>query len=175
MFMLQNKNLFVNKKGYTIIELLVAMFIFTIVIIVVFSLFTMAIRGQRRIIAQQNIQENARFLIAFIAKEIRMSVISSSQANGTSASLTLTRSDGGSVVYTFISNKLKRTSSISDDFISSDDVLVTGNFYVEGMVLNDDLQPKVTIVLGIQGVGAKVEEKAKINVQTTLSPRNLDL
>jgi prepilin-type N-terminal cleavage/methylation domain-containing protein len=160
-----------KNRGYTIIEFLVALSIFVIVIVVVLGLFSMAIKGQRRLIAQQNVQENARYLMEFMAKEIRMSVITSS--NGTSGSLSLIRSDGNSVTYNITSGKLYR----NDGQTSSDEVIITGNFYVEGFGagISDNKQPKVTITLGIQGTGNQAEEKSKINIQTTLSQRNLDI
>lgn len=153
------------------IELLVALSIFALVIIAVLGLFSAAIKGQRRVIAQQNVQENARFLIEFMAKEIRMSTITSD--NGTSGDLTLVRSDGDSVTYSIVSGKLYRNSGQ----VSSDEVIVSGNFYVEGAESGtiDNQQPKVVIALEIQGAGAKVEEQTKINIQTTLSQRNFDL
>jgi prepilin-type N-terminal cleavage/methylation domain-containing protein len=167
MFMFKNKR---GRQGYSIIEFLVAMSVFAVVIVVVFSLFSMIIRGQRRVIAQQNVQENARFLMDFLSKEIRMGTIGGT-TNGNSPNLALTRSNGVSVTYNISGNKITRNSVQAN----SDEVIITGSFYVEGKSANDNLQPKVTIVLGVQGVGNKIEEKVKINVQTTLSPRNLDL
>jgi prepilin-type N-terminal cleavage/methylation domain-containing protein len=169
MIMNKCKKRFINNRGYTMIELMVALSIFVTVIIVVLGLFSMAIKGQRRVIAQQNVQENARFLMEFMAKEIRMSMITSS--NGTSTDLTLTRSDSDPVTYSIVDGKISRNGSS----VSSEEVIVTGYFYVEGKDTNDKLQPKVTIVLGIQGVGSQVEEKSKMNIQATLSQRNLDL
>jgi len=77
----------IGRQAFTLIELLVAMAIFTVVITVVFGLFSTALKGQRRVIALQNIQENGRFLLEFIAKELRMSKINT--ANGTSTTLIL--------------------------------------------------------------------------------------
>lgn len=160
-----------KNKGYTMIELLVALSIFVIVVVVVLGLFSTAIKGQRKVISQQNVQENARFLLEFMAKEIRMSTITS--GNGTSGSLTLIRSDGDSVTYSVVSGKIYRNSGQ----VSSDEVMVIGNFYVEGVGagISDNQQPKVVIALEVQGVGTKAEEQSKINIQTTLSQRNLDL
>jgi len=160
-------------QGLTLIELLVAMAIFIVVITVVFGLFSSAIKGQRRVIAMQNIQENARFILEFMAKEIRMSKINSS--SGTSNSLNITRSDGVDVVYTISDGKIIRDDLNSRGIaISAEEVVVTGNFYIEG-VGGDNLQPKVTIAIKVQGVGARPEEQAFINVQTTLSQRILDI
>lgn len=169
--MLKDKYNKTNKRGYTIVEFLVAMFVFTVVIIVVLGLLSVAIKWQRRTLAQQNIQENARYLLEFMAKEIRMSAITSS--DGMSGNLSLVRSDGDSVTYSIYGNKIYRNSSP----VSSDEVAVTGYFIIEGSEagITDNQQPKVTISLEITGVGSRIEERPKINIQTTLSQRNLDL
>ncbi|MBU4284973.1 prepilin-type N-terminal cleavage/methylation domain-containing protein [Patescibacteria group bacterium] len=158
-----------GRQGFTLIELLVSMSIFIIVIMVVLGLFSAAIKAQRKAFAMQDAQENARFLMEFMAKEVRMSVITSS--NGTSPNLTLTRSDGDSVTYSISSNKIYRNSIQ----VSSDEVYISGTFYTEGVGSEDGLQPKLTIALKIKTTGTKVEERAEINIQTTLCQRNLDL
>jgi len=48
-------------------------------------------------------------------------------------------------------------------------------FYIDGRESGgDDEQPRVTIVMKAQTTGAKIEEQAEINLQTTLSQRKLD-
>lgn len=175
------KGLPAGRQGYTLIEFIVALSIFVTVIVIVLGLFSMAIKGQRKVISQQNIQENASFLMEFMAKEIRMSKINGSinGSNGTFTTLKLTRSDGINVVYSISDGKIFRNDGTRDGQVSADEVIVTGSFYIEGVnpnpTTNDYLQPKVTIVLKIQGVGNKVEEKSEMNIQYTLSQRNLDL
>ncbi|MFH1129222.1 MAG: prepilin-type N-terminal cleavage/methylation domain-containing protein [Patescibacteria group bacterium] len=161
-----------NTRGFTLIELLVAMSIFIVVITIVFGLFSSAIKGQRRVIAMQNIQENARFMLEFMAKEIRMSIINS--PDGVSDTLSITRSDGDDVVYAISNGRIFRDSPSSDDAISAEEVFVTGNFFIEGVGI-DDTQPKVTIEIKVQGIGDRPEEQAFIDVQTTLSQRVLDI
>lgn len=165
------KGLPAGRQGFTILEVIVSMAIFTIIVIVVLSLFSTALKGYRRVIANQNVQENARFLMEFMAKELRMSTVNSS----TATTLVITRSDGAVVTYTFTSNRLDRTSPSSSGPISSEEVLVTGRFYVEGIGAGDGRQPKLTITMKVEGAGGKVEEQAVTNIQTTLCQRNLDL
>ena len=93
----------------------------------------------------------------------------------TASTLSITRSDGSNVTYTFTSNRIDRSSPTSSGPLSSEEVYVTGRFYVEGIGTGDGFQPKLTIIMKVEGTGAKAEEKAFINVQTTLSQRNLDL
>lgn len=161
----------IKDKGLTMLELLVAMAIFSIVITIVVSLFMTALKGYRKNLALQNIQDNARFLLDFIAKELRMATINS----GTSSSLNITRSDGTAVTYSFGGGNLTRTTSETSGPINSEKIIVNGSFYVSGITGGDELQPKVTIALKIEDQGTKPQERAAINIQVTLSQRDLDI
>jgi len=161
-----------KNKGFTLIEVIVAMAVFAVIITVVLSLFSMALRGHRKVIALQNVQENARFLMDFMVKEIRMSTIN----NSTPASLSITRSDGNAVTYMFVGGKIERTSPSTSGPINSDEIFVTGSFYAEGGFMTPgNQQAKVTIVFKAESTGTKVEEKTSIRIQATLSQRNLGL
>lgn len=159
-----------RNKGFTLIELIVAMAIFIIVISLVVSLLMTSLKGQRRVVAIQDVQDNARYLLEFMAKEIRMSEIDSS----TYYTLTLKRADGETVTYSFAGGNITRTDSSTSGPINSDQVLVSGRFYATGIGSGDNQQPKVTIAMKIETQG-KPEEESEISTQTTLSPRNLEL
>ena len=131
----------------------------------------MGISSQRKVLALQGVQENARFMLEFMAKEIRMGVITAA----TSSTLTLRRPDGEIINYAFSGQNIQRTSSSSSGPINSADISVSGGFYASGVGSGDGLQPKVTIALSVQGQGTKAEEQARLDIQTTLSQRNLDL
>jgi uncharacterized protein (TIGR02599 family) len=168
------KTLFVkNNKGFTLVELLVSLALFSIVILVVLSILSMGITGQRKVLALQGAQENARFILEFIAKELRMSVINGS----TASTLDITRSDGNRIGYSFTNGNIERRTIPGGQggAINSDSVTVSGSFYVAGVGKADSQQPKVTIILGVSGKGTKTEEQARIDMQTTLSQRILDV
>lgn len=158
------------KKGFTLIELLVATTIFIVVIFVVLGLFVTALKAQRKVLAQQNIQDNARYLMGFIAKEIRMSEIDSVSPTV----LNITRHDGVEVTYTFAGDTIQRESGAISGPINSKGVSVTGRFYDLG-VGEDGKQARITIVIKIETISDKPEGEAEINIQTTLSQRNLDI
>jgi len=168
------KKLFKEKnRGLTMIELIVAIGIFSVIITIVVSLFVSALRGYRKNLALQNVQENARFLLDFITKELRMSTVDAAMPNGELSYLTIIRPDNSSVNYSFTSNNLNRVAGSSSGPINSDEVMVTGRFYISGAG-NDNLEPKVTVVLKIENKWTKSEEKASINLQATLSQRNIE-
>ncbi|MFH1308845.1 MAG: prepilin-type N-terminal cleavage/methylation domain-containing protein [Patescibacteria group bacterium] len=161
------------KKAFTLIEILVALSIFMVVIIVVLTTFLSGINGQRKVIALQDVQDNARFLMNFMVKEIRMSEINSFN----SSNLNITRPDGESVSYLFnnANGKIERTDSTTSGPISSDNVFILGGFYGSGVGKLDGLQARITIVMDVQKNSAKEQGRASIKIQTTVSQRNLDL
>ncbi len=167
-----------KNKGLTMLELLVAIAIFVIVITLVVTLFLSTLKGYKKNLALQNIQNNARFLLDFITKELRMSKINN--PNGASSYLSITRNDPTdpsvslNITYFFSENDLVR--SISDGPtgpINSDEVITSGRFYVLG-IGNDNIQPRVTIVLKVENKGVRAEEKASITLQATLSQREVE-
>lgn len=62
----------INKKGFTLIEVMVSVSLFAVIILSVTGIFKMAIDGQRSAIATQNVQESLKYFLEVTAKEIRM-------------------------------------------------------------------------------------------------------
>jgi len=52
-------------------EILVALTIFSVIMLLVMGIFEMVTEGQRNVIAAQNVQENMRFIMEIISKEVR--------------------------------------------------------------------------------------------------------
>lgn len=157
-----------KKAGFTLIELLVGVAIFSLVITVAVSLLTTALRSQRRSLAIQNVQDNGRYLMSFMAKEIRMSEIRTS--DGEVLVLDITHPVNGDIDYTFTGTKILR----NNQQINSDEVTIEGRFFIDGKTAGDDEQPRVTVVMKIKTIGAETEERTEINLQTTFSQRKLD-
>src|SRR3990167_5031771 len=64
-----------NEKGVSLLELLVAVTLFSVVIISSTQIFKMVVDGQRNAIGAQNVQENIRYAMERMSKEIRMAQI----------------------------------------------------------------------------------------------------
>ncbi len=69
------RNITVSKAGFTMIELLVAMFTFTIVMLAISQIFSQAFAGYRNTKAVQRDVENAQYSLNTMAKELRTSSI----------------------------------------------------------------------------------------------------
>ena len=161
-----------EKKGFTLVELLIGMVVFSLAIGIAVNLFAASLRNQRKSIAIQNVQDNGRYLMSFVAKEVRMSEIRTS--DGTYAALYMYHPEQGDITYIFTGAPNWQITR-NGDAISSDEVQVQGVFYIDGRESGgDDEQPRATIVMKVETTGAKIEERAEINLQTTLSQRKLD-
>mgnify|MGYP001603318227 CR=1 FL=1 len=60
-----------KKRGFTLLEMIVAIGVFGIISIIAISALLALISSQRNTAAFQNLQDNVRFAVEVIAKEIR--------------------------------------------------------------------------------------------------------
>lgn len=158
-----------KEKGFTLVELLVGISIFIIATVTATGLITSSIQSQRKALAIQETQENLRYLLQFMAKEIRMSQVNT--LDGQTQTLSIDHSDFGNIVYTINNGQILRNG----EPISSDDLQIDGWFYISGRSEDDHKQPRVAITLTARKSGEKTEETTSIVVQTTTSQRRLDL
>jgi len=164
------KNKLKDKRGLTLIELIVAIGIFGLVVTMAVNIFVIALVSQRRIIALRNVEDNARFALESMAREIR----TGKDFNGGSNYLAFTNAKGESVAYR-VNNKIIEKSF--DGGVNY--FLVTGpeatidylNFYLSGQATGDGLQPRITITVGITSKVGNQSVNSK--VQTTISERFL--
>lgn len=165
--MYKDKN-YNKESGLTLIELIVAIGIFSLVVIMIFGIFSLAIISQRRIIALRNVQDNIRFTIESMAREIRTGKNFTSGAG----SLSFNNAKGEAVIYRLNSGIVEKSSDGGTNYSN-----VTGSearvyylrFYLVGQTAGDGLQPRVTITIGATSqVG---NQSANLQVQTTISER----
>ena len=71
-----------QKNGFSLIEMIIAMSIFIIVVSVVAMVFSNSSSYQKRILAGQEVENNARYIVEFMSRELRTArEINSSQAS----------------------------------------------------------------------------------------------
>lgn len=178
-----NKRLKYNL-GFSLVEMIVAIGIFLVVISMVVLFFNQSLVAQRRVFSSQNIQDNLRYAIEFMAREIRMGSgfevgEGALEVPGhpdllASDVLKFKNSKDESVTYSWDKN----TESLNYHLIlRNGQPIISQNVEVYDLafVLNQELQqPRITIIIKAQIKGAKKpEEQIPIIVQTTVSPRNL--
>ncbi len=169
--------MFIQKKynkesGLTLIELIVAIGIFGLVVSMVFGIFVLAVISQRRIIALRNVEDNSRFTIESMAREIRTGKNFSSGVG----SLSFTNAKGEAVIYRLNGGIVEKSSDggVNYSAVTGSEANVNYlNFYLMGQAAGDSLQPRVTITMGATSqVG---NQSANLKVQTTISGRFLQI
>ena len=158
------------ENGLTMIELIVAVGIFSLVIGMTISIFVLAVATQRRITALKNVDDNIRFTVESMGREIKTGKNFSSVAG----SLSFTNANGESVLYRLNANVIEKSSNggASYSAITGSEVTISYlNFYLMGQLAGDGLEPRITITIGATGqVG---NQSANLKVQTTISERFL--
>lgn len=161
-----------RQAGWTLLEMMVAMGLFAFVITIVFSTFVLAITSQRRIMALRNIEDNARFALESMAREIR----TGKNFSNTNSQISFMNAKGESVIYRFNNKVIEKSSNGGLDYlpVTSPEVSVDYlNFYLMGEGAGDNQQPRITITIGATSqVG---NQSANIKIQTTISGRMLQV
>jgi len=95
-----------NRKGFTLIELIVAMAIFLVVISISFStlssFFSMRSAQEQEMILQQNFRFALDKITYDFIQASSAPVISSPQSNSVADTLTFTGADGNEIIYTLV-------------------------------------------------------------------------
>lgn len=174
--MADNFKKYYNSAGFTLIELIIAMAIFGLVILITADIFLSGFGSTERIFGSQAIQENGRFILESMSKEIRMSEIDgldglaiASLPDGFSGpyySLNITNADSEDVTY-FFDNANKRISK-NGLVLSASNIEVSGRFY---LTKNSVFQPRLTISFSLVNQADQARSQAAINLQTTVSSR----
>lgn len=159
-----------KNSGLTLIELIVAIGIFGLVVSMGFGVFGLALTSQRRIIALKNVEDNTRFAVELMAREIRTGKNFSSGIG----LLSFVNAKGESIIYRLNNNAVEKSSDEGNSYLP-----VTGpettinylNFYLAGQAAGDGLQPRVTITIG--ATSWVNNQRANLKIQTTISGRFL--
>lgn len=183
---LKNKN-----KGFTLVETLVTMLIFTLVLETAIAILVSAIRLQKYNLAYFKITDQTSYALEYMSRQVRMAQRDSSgdctntpnsrfektQIPGTLIDGLMFR-DSGSVCKGFFleAGRVKeydfsRVPQILE--LTPDDIEISLlNFGVSGASGADAIQPRVTISMKVKGKNPGAQPTA--NIQTTISARNLD-
>lgn len=154
-----------NKQqlGFTLIEILVALSLFSIVITGTVGIFSSSMKGVWGAFGHQNIQDSARFIMESMSKEIRMSTINTADGGPYSA-INITNENGETLDYSFNGTQILRAGEV----LNSSNVQITGAFYVQK---TGELLPRVTVVIRAVNVSSQVSRQVQIDLQTTISSR----
>lgn len=97
--------------GYTIIETVIALGIFSIVLLVISGLFSHFVASQRRDIGEKAVQEEMRFALELFSREARTAYASTFAVTGTGEQITFRNQNGVCAAYRLQSNAWQRAES----------------------------------------------------------------
>ena len=180
------------KNGYSIIEVLVSILIFSIIVGTGMGVFVSAIKLQKYNLTHQQILEQASYAAEYMSRTIRMAqrddgtCLSSNNLNyeiknipGLSGVQGLMFKDSENIcrAFFFEDDQIKeyeqgRSPEILDLTSSSLEVLSL-DFFLVGQSSADNDQPITTFFIEIRGKGVGYQPRLKI--QTSVSQRNLDI
>lgn len=167
------------EKGFTIVEVLIASFVFSIIAIGISSIFIGILTNERRAFAAQKIEENEMFVLEMMARDIRVSkILDQNDLNCGLTTLTINHPDKGIIIYSLNAGVVQKTEGgipeggIPVDISSTDVNFTRMNFCVRGSGATDLQQTVVTIISSVQNRTGK--EKLTFNVQTAVSSRSVE-
>lgn len=171
-------------KGFTLIEIIVAVGVFSIILLISAGIFSGYTDNQRRAIDTQDLQESVRLSLEVMSRELRTAYGESFVlANN---ALTFRNQNGNCVQYSLGEDKIMRSETENSDtdcdiasFSSSAESLTGKDIVVNALafkpwpsfVEDENLlsQGFVTIVLQ----ASTVDEQKTLNVQTTVASRQV--
>lgn len=170
-----------SKNGFTIVELLIAMTLFTALIGITSGVFIQSLRTQRNLTAFIAANSNASLTIEQIAREARTGKDFCVGANspcvtdaGVYKELIFTNAKNEKVKYELSAQAIRRSVNAQTPIpITADNVNVqTLSFYMSGNQPGDGKNARITMVLKVGAAGIPFSESV-INLQTTVTTRTL--
>jgi prepilin-type N-terminal cleavage/methylation domain-containing protein len=159
-----------NSQGLTIIELLVAVTLFSVIVAVVGNIFLVNFQSQRRSLAFEIIFDQTSFLLEYMSRSLRMAKREPSVPECFSSdnlNYEITRNGRGikfvnsdNVCQEFfledLTSRLKEKKGGQDQYLTSaDSQVIAFNINVLGQDQGDDLQSRVSFSLTLKRKAAK--------------------
>jgi prepilin-type N-terminal cleavage/methylation domain-containing protein len=176
------KTLF-DQGGFSLTELLSAIFAFSIIALVIGTIFTQVMAMQRRGYGAQKVQESITFALELMAREIRVSTVQSSDADCSVPAnfadrLMIDHPDFSTVEYSLVdlggtAGFILREEGVDSAYITSGDVIVTNlAFCIYGSAIDGE-QARVAVLVTAENKTKTSRDKVVVSTQTTIAIRDL--
>lgn len=180
---------FSARNGFTLIEVIVSVALFSIIILAATNIFTMVLNTQRNSMASQNVQESLKYFLEVIGKEMRMAQKDTDGICGIPADkifVISTAANGNNTLYfknyynqcvTYsvapdpshpIVKRFQIQRNINKDFISPEEVTIDHLYFV--LNSSSTAQPMVTISLAAHSTQGQ-RLNSEMTIQTSLTSR----
>ena len=163
---------FKRQAGFTLVELIVAVGVFAAVVVAVSTIFTSVVNSQRKNVNNEEVLDNARFVLENMARAIRQSMITVPAVGGSASGITINHPIKGVIAYSLDNGHIKEnTVDLTSDSVFVDNL----TFTVSGNSPSDGVQPRVTISISLRNKNQKPGTDTNINLQTTVTLRTLQI
>lgn len=181
-----------KNKGFTLVEILVVLLIFSIMLIAISAVFISGIKTQRNSLAMNQLLDQLNYAVEYMGRSVRMAK-KAEDSSYTSKDIIyyipvvipanskiglLNGSGKGNeaecIFYYLNNDRIYKASTVGSIGLplTSDDIKITKLlFTVSNQAENND-QPKVTILIEAESISGNPIQKAM--VQTTVSQRDLN-
>lgn len=169
------------KRGFTLLEMVISLGIFSVVIITAVGAILALGNAQAKAGNIQNIQDNLRFTLESMTKEMRTATtfVPGAALGSGYRTITFTRQDGVTVTYCILNNAIQKIMGVTCDITIASPVTDTSVvidqmlFYVIGQQAGaSDGQPRITISLLAHTASSKLATSFRI--QTSVAQRLRD-
>jgi prepilin-type N-terminal cleavage/methylation domain-containing protein len=183
-----------NNRGFTLIEALVSVLIFSVIFVAIVSVFISSIKVQRYTLAYQNLTDQSSYVMEYISRQLRMAKktgVSPVCASGTNVILGTNYAAPGNTSiyftkYDYSSGTLKCKGFLVESKVLKDYEegrsslklpLTSSKIQIDSLNVSvidvPGQQPKATIYLEMEETS--VTPGPKIKIQTTVSQRDLNI
>lgn len=169
--------------GFTLMEMIVAAGIFSVVITIALAGFINILDMQKRADAIRTAYDNVDFIMEIMSREIRTgteyckngcSLLSDFNFTNANKDKTITyKLNGNKIEIAVTSSSFPPTPSDFDLFNPPNVEINNLKFYVTGDSQGDQIQPMVTIIIQAEVV-LRQGDKVQLNLQTTVTQREID-
>lgn len=175
------------ERGFTLIEVLVALSAFSIILLIIGTVFGDVLVSQRRVLNAQKVEENLSLIMEAMTREIRVAQPTPGTGNFTTISdactagvpaaastLDFYNSAGQRIVYSLSGTTVYRSvDGINKPFSSNNIEFTRLQFCIRGISIYGK-QPRVTIIASVRSQGNNNQQITE-DYQTTVSLRYLGI
>lgn len=184
MFFCLNKD--TNNKGFTLIEIMLSVTLFSILIVAVLNIFHYSAKAHEKILNSQEILNQTSYIMEYMSRSIRMAqkdidgaclgTTGKTYINPDANSIKFINYDGVCQKFYLDHDILKQSiDGVEVPLISSEFKVNLIKFEILGDEIGDNIQPRITIFLDIESDTTDIDKQTQVKIQTSVSQRNLDM